>query len=50
MQERPQPADPQELIALLIFPPHTPDLAMWHFGHKDSKGVPGTQDIGSLPG
>lgn len=46
-----QPADPLELTPLLIFfPPHTPDLAMWHFGRKDSKGVPETQDIGSLPG
>ena len=38
VQERPQPADPLELIPLLFFfPPHTPDLAMWHFGHRIAK-------------
>lgn len=51
VQDRPQPADPLELTPLLFFfPPHTPDLAMWHFGRKYSKGVPETQDRGSLPG
>lgn len=37
------------MYLLALFLPHTPELATGFPGHKDSKGVPETQDIGSIP-